>query len=316
MVERVPDLTRRILEHIPRLEGVVAILDSYRHPFVGGGLDGPPPLGARILRLAVDFDALEAHGSDPAVVIASMRNREHEYDPRLLEAFARLTCDPHDAAAHQADPAARAAGRDDARRRRPLEHRQPSDRPRSHRHRAARDPAVEPIGERRARAVDGDRRVVVGRRVRRSGGAGGSAVRAVRSCAAPAVVSPPRRRAMGRGWQRGGWLGSLRGIRASPVTERTGRIFALRLGSPSGSGRRNAASRAHYGAADADGSRADLARYSAVAWAGGATSGPGRLPTPARRRVPHPLDAACAPVPDRTTGDQHRPGYGLSATCR
>ncbi len=96
MVKRVPELTRRILEHIPRLEGVVAILDSYRHPFVGGGLDGPPPLGARILRLAVDFDALEAHGSDPGVVVASMRNREHEYDPRLLEAFARLTYDPHE----------------------------------------------------------------------------------------------------------------------------------------------------------------------------------------------------------------------------
>ena len=96
MVKRVPDLTRRILEHIPRLEGVVAILDSYRDSFAARGLDGPPPLGARVLRLAVDFDALEAHGADPAVVIASMRSRKHEYDPRLMDAFARLVCDPHD----------------------------------------------------------------------------------------------------------------------------------------------------------------------------------------------------------------------------
>ena len=90
------DPVRRILEHIPRLEGVVAILDSYRDSFDARGLDGPPPLGARVLRLAVDFDALEAHGADPAVVIASMRGRKHEYDPRLMDAFARLTCDPHD----------------------------------------------------------------------------------------------------------------------------------------------------------------------------------------------------------------------------
>ena len=33
MVDRVPELTRRILEHIPRLEGVVAILDSYRRDY-------------------------------------------------------------------------------------------------------------------------------------------------------------------------------------------------------------------------------------------------------------------------------------------
>ena len=96
MVKRIPDLTRRILEHIPRLEGVVAILDSYRDSFAARGLEEPPRLGARVLRLAVDFDALEAHGADPAVVIASMRGRKHEYDPRLMDAFARLTCDPHD----------------------------------------------------------------------------------------------------------------------------------------------------------------------------------------------------------------------------
>jgi response regulator RpfG family c-di-GMP phosphodiesterase len=96
MVERVPELTRRILENIPRLEGVVAILDSYRQDFGRPSVDGPPPLGARVLRLAVDFDAIEAHGADPVVVIASMRNRDRAYDPPLLAAFAELMSDPND----------------------------------------------------------------------------------------------------------------------------------------------------------------------------------------------------------------------------
>lgn len=96
MVERVPELTRRILENIPRLEGVVEILDSYSRDYGRQSPDGPPPLGARVLRLAVDFDALEAHGTDPVVVIASMRNRKKAYDPELLGAFAELVADPRD----------------------------------------------------------------------------------------------------------------------------------------------------------------------------------------------------------------------------
>ena len=96
MVDRVPELTRRILENIPRLEGVVAILDSYKRDFGRPGIDGPPPLGARVLRLAIDFDVLEAHGADPVVVIASMRNRAKAYDPSVLAAFAELMSDPND----------------------------------------------------------------------------------------------------------------------------------------------------------------------------------------------------------------------------
>jgi response regulator RpfG family c-di-GMP phosphodiesterase len=102
MVERVPELTRRILENIPRLEGVVAILDSYRRNYRGershpeGPAGNEPPPGARVLRLAVDFDALEAHGADPVVVIAAMRSREKTYDPEMLAAFAELMCDPRD----------------------------------------------------------------------------------------------------------------------------------------------------------------------------------------------------------------------------
>ncbi len=96
MVDRVPELTRRILENIPRLEGVVAILESYRRDYGRSDVRGEPPIGARVLRLAVDFDALEAHGADPVVVIASMRTREKTYDPALMRAFAELMSTPHD----------------------------------------------------------------------------------------------------------------------------------------------------------------------------------------------------------------------------
>jgi response regulator RpfG family c-di-GMP phosphodiesterase len=87
MAERVPAVTRRLLAKIPRLEGVVEILDTYQLPF---DLDKPDevPLGARVLRIAVDYDTLESAGAGETVAIGVMRGRG-VYDPELLSAFAR-----------------------------------------------------------------------------------------------------------------------------------------------------------------------------------------------------------------------------------
>jgi response regulator RpfG family c-di-GMP phosphodiesterase len=90
MVERVPDLTRRILDNIPRLEGVLDILSTYTQPFGGPGKGRHLPLGSRILRIALDYDELEGRGTDEGVVLAVMRGRERVYDPDLLQRFGRI----------------------------------------------------------------------------------------------------------------------------------------------------------------------------------------------------------------------------------
>jgi len=89
MVARVPDLTRALLARIPRLEGVLAILDGARvtcAPQDWAALDRVP-LGALALRIATDFDQLQSHGVSEAVALATMSGRGI-YDRRLLSLFA------------------------------------------------------------------------------------------------------------------------------------------------------------------------------------------------------------------------------------
>lgn len=91
MVERVPVLTRRLLSKIPRLEGVLEILDRCGEELGGEaalaeGASGVP-VGARVLRIATDYVELESEGTSGAVALGAMRNRG-SYDPRLLDVFA------------------------------------------------------------------------------------------------------------------------------------------------------------------------------------------------------------------------------------
>ncbi len=84
MVARVPAATRRILEHIPRLEGVIAILDNYQRSYRQLGAGRSLPLGSRLLRIALDYDALESQGTAASVAVAALRGRGQVYDPDLL----------------------------------------------------------------------------------------------------------------------------------------------------------------------------------------------------------------------------------------
>jgi response regulator RpfG family c-di-GMP phosphodiesterase len=90
MVDRIPELTRRILENIPRLDGVLEILDNYQRSYEAIGAGRSLPLGARVLRIALDYDELEAHCADDGVALAAMRARGHVYDPDLLEVLERV----------------------------------------------------------------------------------------------------------------------------------------------------------------------------------------------------------------------------------
>jgi response regulator RpfG family c-di-GMP phosphodiesterase len=84
MVDRIPDVTGRILANIPRLDGVRAIVAGHRKRF-----EASLPVGARMLRIAVDFVALEAEGAEAFLALETMRGRTGVYDPELLEIFAR-----------------------------------------------------------------------------------------------------------------------------------------------------------------------------------------------------------------------------------
>jgi response regulator RpfG family c-di-GMP phosphodiesterase len=95
MVRHLPTLAVQLLDKIPRLEAVRAILVS--EPANFDGTDGAPgapqgraiPLGARILRIASDYDMLEAAGLESKTVLSILQKCDGKYDPDILAAFVR-----------------------------------------------------------------------------------------------------------------------------------------------------------------------------------------------------------------------------------
>lgn len=88
LVARVPAITEQLLSNIPRLEGVRAMLVSQSRPYrkVAGERD-PVDRGAQILRVALDFDTLEAQGTSADLAIATLEGRNDRYDPEALGAL-------------------------------------------------------------------------------------------------------------------------------------------------------------------------------------------------------------------------------------
>jgi len=91
----VPKISLQLLESIPRLELVCAILDAQDYNFDGTGSPrGAPqgesiPLGGRILKLVNDYDFLEAGGMSPGMAITTLQGRKGRYDSKLLGALSR-----------------------------------------------------------------------------------------------------------------------------------------------------------------------------------------------------------------------------------
>ena len=96
LVESLPALADGLLANIPRLEGIRACLVNQTKRFDGTGkpvnsLRGEAiPLGARVLKIVMDFDELEAQGLATSLALDTMRGRGGWYDPALLTAFALL----------------------------------------------------------------------------------------------------------------------------------------------------------------------------------------------------------------------------------
>lgn len=92
MVQRVPETTRSLLGKIPRLEGVLEILDGYHAPDIESETTGPispSRLGAQVLRLAADYDALVQAGTSGRVALGALRSRG-QHDPILIDTFAQV----------------------------------------------------------------------------------------------------------------------------------------------------------------------------------------------------------------------------------
>ena len=95
MVRRLPGVTDGLLANIPRLGPVREILahqwdDSDDRVPRCGSSQGPIPLGARLLHVALDFDILQTRGLSTAEALAIMEQRNGRYDSRVLETFAEL----------------------------------------------------------------------------------------------------------------------------------------------------------------------------------------------------------------------------------
>lgn len=95
MVDGVPKVTEELLGHIPRLDGVRSIILLMGAPQRWGEAGDDLvrqriESSAQILRLAIEFDVLEAAGEPPASAIDVLRGRDTRYPAALLEALAHL----------------------------------------------------------------------------------------------------------------------------------------------------------------------------------------------------------------------------------
>jgi response regulator RpfG family c-di-GMP phosphodiesterase len=99
-IAELPATAERLIADIPRLESVREIL-RFQETRFDGSVDGTPtrpgvagdriPRGARMLKIALDFDLLEMRGLSIADALKTMRGRTDWYDPQLLSAFTELS---------------------------------------------------------------------------------------------------------------------------------------------------------------------------------------------------------------------------------
>jgi HD-GYP domain-containing protein (c-di-GMP phosphodiesterase class II) len=104
VIDTLPATAERVIADIPRLEAVrqVLLLQESRYRPAATMLGDSPaqvpavdavPVGARILKIALDFDLLELRGLSEGDALATMHARTDCYDPKLLDAFTELRGD-------------------------------------------------------------------------------------------------------------------------------------------------------------------------------------------------------------------------------
>jgi response regulator RpfG family c-di-GMP phosphodiesterase len=96
LFEMHPMIGADLVGKIPRLELISRMIGYQEKHFDGGGVprDGISgdqiPLGARILKVALDFDVLHTKGRTPFYILKVMRGRTGWYDPDVLDAMEEI----------------------------------------------------------------------------------------------------------------------------------------------------------------------------------------------------------------------------------
>lgn len=91
-----PGIAADLISHIPRLEDIAEIVACQNNLYNGSGkstnhLKGTDiPIGARILKVVLDFDLLESNGMDKKNILKALNQRSNRYDPQILEALANI----------------------------------------------------------------------------------------------------------------------------------------------------------------------------------------------------------------------------------
>jgi len=83
MFDNHPEVAFTLLEHIPRLEDVAAMIRAQR---TGGSEAAGDKTGAEILRVALAVDRLVASGTKVPLAVAALA-KQGDYDPKLLDAL-------------------------------------------------------------------------------------------------------------------------------------------------------------------------------------------------------------------------------------
>ncbi|HEY3330225.1 MAG TPA: HD domain-containing phosphohydrolase [Capsulimonadaceae bacterium] len=110
VVDRTPEISHNLLANIPRLEPVAKIIKYQDKHYDGSGLpdDGVKgdaiPIASRMLKVLLDWLSIESRGVTKSGVYALMRTRQGWYDPRVLEAAARMFSSKEDGPPQAAVP--------------------------------------------------------------------------------------------------------------------------------------------------------------------------------------------------------------------
>jgi len=95
-----PAAGRDLLANIPRLEPVAQMIARQQDPINRNAALGNPPsrdrvaLGAQILKVALAFDQLVAHGASPRAALAQIRKRSEDCEPAMITALEKLELSP------------------------------------------------------------------------------------------------------------------------------------------------------------------------------------------------------------------------------
>ena len=91
-----PFIASDLLAHIPRMQTIAEIIADQEKNFDGSGVpidsrSGEEiPLGARILKAVLDFDTLQAKGTEKIESVEQLAARSGLYDPEVLAALGEV----------------------------------------------------------------------------------------------------------------------------------------------------------------------------------------------------------------------------------